>query len=242
MEITREQASKVLAVVDQGLTRGLGIPVPGLMCVEAAVCYALGLPHSDDSGCEGAAARRFKIGLNDAAWSSKASRTAGLRKLAIAQLGSDIIDQSAFALGLSAAVVRQIVPPALRAVAAIHKVDAQRQALEAAAVRCEVDGTKEAAREAQRVTAPAAYGGNDGGPGAYVAYAAYVCATYAYVASVAAAAGINHASGSACAAAVIYAADASDSRDRVLTFGAEMCIQILKDLDSPGWAFLGLTE
>lgn len=51
MEITREIASKVLEVVDAGLVKGLGQPLPGQMCVEAAVCFAMGLPHSDEPTC-----------------------------------------------------------------------------------------------------------------------------------------------------------------------------------------------
>jgi len=43
-EITREVAQKVLSAVDAGLVKGQGIQEPGKMCVEAAVCYALGLP------------------------------------------------------------------------------------------------------------------------------------------------------------------------------------------------------
>lgn len=41
-------AKKVLKTVNAGLVKGLGESEPGKMCVEAAVCYALGLPHSDD--------------------------------------------------------------------------------------------------------------------------------------------------------------------------------------------------
>ena len=38
MEITREIAIKVRDTVDAGLVKGVGIQVPGQMCVEAAVC------------------------------------------------------------------------------------------------------------------------------------------------------------------------------------------------------------
>lgn len=52
MEITREIAVKVLETVDAGLVKGMGSPIPGSMCVEAAVCFAMGLPHSDEPGCQ----------------------------------------------------------------------------------------------------------------------------------------------------------------------------------------------
>lgn len=88
MEIDRKLAQKVLETVDAGLCSGLGKPEPGFMCVEAAVCYAMGLPHGDDPSCVAPALRKFKIGLNGAAWSSKSSRAKGMRRLALAQLGS----------------------------------------------------------------------------------------------------------------------------------------------------------
>src|SRR6185503_557973 len=96
MELTQAVAQKVLDTVDAGLVHGLGKPIAGQMCVEAAVCFALGIPHSDNPPCVGAAVRAFKIALNDSKWSSNAARAKGLRRVAIAQLGSDGIDQVAF--------------------------------------------------------------------------------------------------------------------------------------------------
>ena len=58
------------------------------MCVEAAVCYAYDLPHSDKPPCVGNAVREFKIRLNDCNWSSSKARARGMRRIAIAQLGS----------------------------------------------------------------------------------------------------------------------------------------------------------
>src|ERR1700679_473096 len=98
MEINLDLAKKVLSVVDAGLVSGMGVPEPGKMCVEAAVCYAMGLPHSDEPTCVSPALRRLKIRLNDSRWSSDAARTKGLRRLAVAQLGSaGALDDVAFA-------------------------------------------------------------------------------------------------------------------------------------------------
>src|SRR2546422_586943 len=113
--ITKALVAKVLEVVDAGLIKGLGKPIPGQMCVEAAVCFALGEPHGDQPACVGAAVRAFKIRLNDARWSSDAARTKGLRELAVAQLGSDTIDQKQFAQLLVIEMVRTFLPPLLRA-------------------------------------------------------------------------------------------------------------------------------
>src|SRR5688572_33015278 len=117
MELNEALAKKVLWVVDQGLVHGLGVPEPGKLCVEAAVCYAMGLPHSDEPSCVGKAVRAFKIRLNDSRWSSNEARTKGMRKLAIAQLGSEEIDQQAFAKLVCEGAIRRIVPIALRAAA-----------------------------------------------------------------------------------------------------------------------------
>lgn len=108
-------AKRVLDTVDAGLVSGIGDPIPGQMCVEAAVCYAMGLEHSDKPTCVTDVVRRFKIELNDSVWLSKQSRAAGLRKIAIAQLGSrDAIVPSQFIFKVRDAVARRILPIALR--------------------------------------------------------------------------------------------------------------------------------
>jgi hypothetical protein len=48
----------------------------------------MGLPHSDEPPCVSPAIRQLKIQLNDSAWSSDKARGAGMRRLALAQLGS----------------------------------------------------------------------------------------------------------------------------------------------------------
>jgi hypothetical protein len=122
-EITLDQARRVLEVVDVGLCKWIGNPVPGHMCVEAAVCYALGQPHGDKPECVNAAVRRFKIVLNDAKWSSNQARSAGMRKLAIAQLGTSdpSFGDKRFVEVLVEQTIRKIVPHALRAAAKTAK-------------------------------------------------------------------------------------------------------------------------
>ena len=90
LKITPSLISKLNATIDAGLSAGLGTPEPGKMCVEAAVCYALGLPHSDNPPCVNPLVRNLKITLNDSsAWSSNEARAKGLKRLAIAQLGTN---------------------------------------------------------------------------------------------------------------------------------------------------------
>lgn len=148
--VTEAIARTVLGVVDAGLVRGLGNNKPGQMCVEAAVCFAYGLPHSDNPPCVGASVRDFKIRLNDSAWSSDTARATGMRKLAIAQLGSNEVDQKEFRKIVDEQTIRQIVPIALRAAASRNPKHAER--LEAAALRCEQEGTQKAAEAALGAT------------------------------------------------------------------------------------------
>src|SRR6266702_1211962 len=56
-------------ILSCGLSNGLGIR-GSQVCIEAAICQVLGLPHGDDPGCVADSVRRFKIALNDASWSS----------------------------------------------------------------------------------------------------------------------------------------------------------------------------
>src|SRR3990167_4534296 len=85
MKLSHELAIKVINVIDAGLTSGLGRAEPGHMCIEAAVCYALGEPHNDKPSCVSPVVRSLKIRLNDSGcWHSNQSRAQGLRRLGIA--------------------------------------------------------------------------------------------------------------------------------------------------------------
>ena len=119
--ITREIAQKVRDIVDVGLSSGLGVQAPGKLCVEAAVCFALGLPHGDDPGCVLQSLRRLKIRLNDARWSSNQARAGGLRRLAVSQLGSDgALDDAMFVRRVVAMTISKAVPLGLRAAAKVN--------------------------------------------------------------------------------------------------------------------------
>ena len=217
MELTREIARKVLQTVDAGLVKGLGNPVPGQMCIEAAVCYALGMPHGDDPKCIGRAVRSYKIRLNDSRWSSDAARAKGMRRVAIAQLGSDQIDQNEFCKEVALQGVRQILPIALRAVAKM--IPDHAATLEASAIACEAVGEF---AQAQSVAAAANKAARNA--------AAYAAADEAAYAAAAAAAD---------AAAAAYA-DAA--RDDVLAKAAEIGVQALIKLGSKGCEWLDLCD
>lgn len=110
MQITEQHVTKILHLLSFGLTKGLGKQEPGQMCVEAAICAAMGLPHSDDPPCIGSAVRLAKISLNDCKWSSNMARAEGMKKLAIAQLGSDALVQESFYNKLKLNSTKRILP------------------------------------------------------------------------------------------------------------------------------------
>ena len=237
MIITAAVVQKLLTVVDAGLVKGVGVPEPGKMCVEAAVCYALDLPHGDEPQCVTPALRELKIRLNDCEWSSPQARARGLRRLAVAQLGSaGIIDEQEFRHRIVGYALRSSVASALRSAASVCTDHKAKAALLNAATRCESDATREAALEARKTAAAAA------------AYAAAAAAAYAAAADAAAAdAAAYAAAAAACwaanAAAVAAAdADADAARDKSLAEYAEAVVQILIDMKTPGCQWLELTE
>jgi hypothetical protein len=236
--VSESLARKVLETVDAGLSHGLGEPVPGKMCVEAAVCYAMGLPHSDRPTCVGEAVRRFKIRLNDSSWSSRTARANGMRKLAIAQLGSNSINQRAFARIVTEQTIRQIIPIALRSAAKC--VPSHAEALERAAKWCEQEGTEEATRNARDVARDA----DDAAAAACAATSAAARAVaFADEATTKAKAGCDAAAADAVAEAASLSADAAcASRDDVLNKTAEIALQALIELNSPGCEYLFLTD
>lgn len=230
--LTVETARKVLAVVDAGLSCGLGRAIPGQMCVEAAVCYAMGLPHSDDPPGVDPPVRALKTELNDSEWSSPAARAAGLRKLAIAQLGSaGAINSALFSEKLVLAAVNKLLPPILR-----------RIRLKKSAAACEVATDLSTARSAADSAARFAARSANSANGGYVTYmAAYGTASAAGCMASAARSATDPEDISAIDAAYYVACAASaaswsaaNSGDKILGSMADLCVSVLRELNAPG--------
>jgi len=250
-EINEPIIRKLLDVIDAGLTSGIGTPEPGQMCVEAAVCYAFSEPHGDKPTCVSPLLRRLKISINDASWSSDQSRAKGLRRLAIAQLGTaGTLDETKFrdrivryALGVSA-------PLALRAAASIQKDQRHQSSLRDCADRCEREVTREAALAAIAAAAAAAAAASSSYAAAYAAYAANAAIAAidddadAADAAAAAAADAADAAASYAAAYAAYAANAAADakRDECLSTYCEDIVKILIEMETPGSKWLWLTE
>ena len=220
-QVNLETARRVLEVVDAGLVHGIGIAKPGSMCVEAAVCYALGEPHSDRPACVHRVVRDIKVSINDAPWSSNKARTAGLRRVAIAGLGTaDTLDGEQFKREFRVAATARVVPLFLAAAAGIarrNKDEKQAAKIEAVAEMCRRGVSPDEAQEEMRSLHPRAY--------AYAHADAYANA-YAYA----------HAN--AYANADAYADANANARDKFLGAVADSVEAALRACNSPGIALL----
>lgn len=236
IQINADIATKVLEVVDHGLCDGMGAPIPGQMCVEAAVCYALGLPHSDDPKCVSNALRVLKIALNDKPWSSNEVRAKGLRRLAVAQLGSiEILDEAEFASRVSTLVIKTVIPKALRSyITQLPLNDQDLTKCEVLALRCEHDPSLTNAENAEDfansidLTYDISYGGDT---------------SYWAVDAITAAVTSTDEDGVVDAVdAVSYLENTKTENDNVLANFAESVVQILIDMKAPGCEWLYLTR
>ena len=219
MEITKEIAIKVRDTVDAGLVRGKGIPIPGSMCVEAAVCFAMGLPHSDEPPVS-PAIRALKIRLNDSDWSSDSARAKGMRRLALVQLGSaGAVDDNDFARRIAEMTIRKIVPIALRAAAVLHPAAEHKTALEVSAKLCELEGA---------------------GSAGSAAWSAAESAESAWSAARSAGSAGSAAESAWSAAESAGSAAESAAVDTVLSGFAESVVQVLIEMKAPGCQWLDL--
>lgn len=138
IEITTEAARATLKAIDAGLISSVGERRAGKMCVEAAISYALGLPHGDRPDCVDEAVIEFSIRLNDCRWSSPKKRAAGLRRLALAQLGSaGVITGCNFSRAMVEHAIRRVLPISMRAAAQDSPLDEACSLLHQAAIQCE---------------------------------------------------------------------------------------------------------
>ncbi len=202
--------------LSRGLSRGLG-KRDGQMCIEAAICYALDLPHGDQPNCVTEDIIPFKTTLNDSIyWKSPESRAKHLRNLGIAQLGSKgVIPYGEFTKKIVDKTIRILIPKLFREIYPNELVELVDN--------CEKLGGSASINKLSAASA---------------SYAAYAAA-YAYASASAAAASAYdsaYAYASASAAAA-YAASAYDS-EKYLILSAELALESLKELKSPGCEWL----
>jgi len=242
---------KIDKILARGLSKGIG-EAGKQVCVEAAICEALNLPHGDNPGCVSKAVRRYKIELNDCKWSSPDARAKGLRNLAIAQLGTkDVIQDQRFIKILTEKTIRILIPTLFREI-----FSGNSECLKAAN-SCELEGNLSAAIAAAAIAAAYAATNAADAAAAYTAYtAAYAAANaaanaaayadtadaayaYADTAVYAAANAAAYAAANA-AACVVTAADIAADTDKYLLLGAKLALEVLIELKAPGVAYLNL--
>ncbi len=212
--ITPDAVTKLDELLARGLKSGNGT-AGGRMCIEEAICLAMGEPFSDRPTCVDSAVREYSMRLNDSKWSSAEARAAGMRDLAIAQLGSNgVVSAPAFMVRLAELTIRELLPALFRS------LPNATPAMLAAADRGEAEGTATAAIAAAIAAAQyaAAYAANS------AQYTAAANSAYAAAATDAAAA----------AAASVARSYVAYGGDRFLLLSASLAVRVLRELKSPG--------
>jgi len=234
IEITKELVAKIDETLSHGLSHGLGNPIPGQMCVEAAICYSLGLDHSDDPKCVDSAIRALKIRLNDSSWSSDFARSRGMRNLAILQLGTDDnFDRKEFLEKLAMFTCTDFLP---------YFLSKQNYFWFTPKLKNDLVGAKTLAN-AKNAYAANAVSASYAANASYTAYAAYTAnvayaadnaANAAYAASYAA----NAANAAYAASYAASAANATNDADFYLNYFAKGVEKILINMNVPAKDFI----
>lgn len=227
--ISQSLVLKILEVVDCGLVFGPGNPIPGQMCVEAAVCFALGLPHGDNPPCVGESVRHLKICLNDSNWSSSETRAKGLRRLAIAQLGSNEINQIEFSQKLVLRFIQQILSLILEEAGLKKESLACKQAKDLITARYASTTAYASAFDAVKAvrTIKTVYVCE----ATTAAYFAITAVAYDYITRTFSISASNRA-----ARTVVF----FNAKDSILELTAELAVQVLVDMKCQGTEFLYL--
>jgi hypothetical protein len=227
MKITPELISKIDEGLSHGLSRGLGKPIPGQMCVEALICNVLGEPHNDKPSCVDPILNEVKIQLNDASWSSNQARAKGLRNLAILQLGTkDNFDSKLFSESLVTFTCTDFLPWFLEKMNYNFITKEMINDLREAKTFEEMQKANSAAYHAAAAYAAAAYAASVANAASVAAHAAADAARAAYAAAYAA----------ARAARAAYAA--ATDRDEILTYFIKSMEKILIDMNVPAKDFI----
>lgn len=203
----QEIIPKFDAILERGLCKGVGKP-DDQMCIEAAICTALGLPFGDNPICVARTVRSYKIAINDKIWSSPQARAKALRDIGIAQIGSkDTVNDEEFIRRLSQKTIQVLIVHLFRN----NKYTKNNLKLQELTNICEKEPTDINCRKLAATAAT------------YTATAAtYTAATHA-----------AHAAHAAAHAA--HAADAADAAaDDYLIMSVNLALEVLKELKSPG--------
>lgn len=146
-EISKEVVLLIIADLERQLASSAENSVAGRMIVQQAVCAAFAERYLETPSTVAPMLSAVTIGLNNATWSSDFECGKGMRRLAIAQLGTaKDFDSNRFLYCLAGVLVRKWLPRLLRHMAEFDKVN-ESQFLQAAN-RVALDGSFEAVRSA----------------------------------------------------------------------------------------------
>lgn len=262
-KITNEIVVRILSVIDQGLTAGMGSPMPGMMGLEPAVCYALGEPHGDKPPGVAISLSLFANGLNDTIWNNNQTRAQGLRRLAIAQLATEeVLCQTQFVERLIRRSITSEMPKIFRSLANLLQEPHKTTLLKAANL-LETDATTASRTAATLVAAAlAAHTEARAMRADQAVLAAVRKAAMATAEALHLAAALTASLGNSLALGVtafvtshraidytiktahLAASLASNllASDQILSDFAEEAVQILVKMNTPGSKFLYLTE
>jgi len=222
--INQELVNSIHSLLDKGVTSGLSKkPKPGNMCVEQVISYALGDKINDEPSCVGYEVRIFVTRLNDRSWSSNSARAEGMRELAIAQLGSNSLDQKEFLDRFYFAVLTKMLPSMFRyfgeekwekEIKSLEGAKDLKEAMEAsyaAVYAASFVNADDAVRYATLYTTKEDYATHYATQAAYSTQAAYIAS---------------------------YAANLTKTGDKYLCMVAHLAVEVLKEMKSPGYQFL----
>lgn len=230
-QITEETIRSLLAVVDQGLSKGRYYPDESKPSIDEAICLALKEPHRPSLLCISPQLRKLLVQFNDVNWTSEAARANGLRLLAVAQFGAaGAIDPELFVREVNMALVTKLYPRVLRLRAAAQAEPLQSQML-SAADKCESDGsvaTTDAAMPYAAVSGLWGVGASISSSNRFIAIGQLETALDSIAAAI--------------FTVSMFDFHASANSDWLLSKFAEDIVQILVEMGSPGAAFLYLAE
>ena len=181
-----------------------------------------------------------------AKWSNPQARAKGMKRLVVAQIGSDgVVDTEKFHGRVFALVTRKVVSGSLRNASSKSKDTEDQSNLNAAADKCEKEGTKESCMEAFEVSKDVAKKNGTkyretalslGDPNEMdEAATTFAAAHNAAITSIASA-------NNAVAQSIHNACYISSTADKVLEAFTENVVQILIEMGSPGAEMLGEVE
>jgi hypothetical protein len=242
---TKRIALEVAKSINGALCRGAGSGQSQNVCVMQAIARAVGLPTSNDQveECVGSVVGAFNRKLNDCYWSSDVARAEGMKRLGVASIGSNQLNQMEYGKLMFLRGTQKLLPFVFREIAKIKDGNYKAE-LKKHADLCEKVKTFDEAKAACKAASASASAPAYASAYAY-AYASAPASAYAYAYASASASASAYAYAYAYASASASASASADFKgaklgenDRLLLLTSQVGLDCLKELKSPGCKFL----